>query len=85
MVEVEDLSMGGGERTKLGRLLLRVADQLPKLSELVSKTLMSTYFESDVSQEAVPFPGRLIDCTAPASTVAAPRVIPVWAKSSIYL
>jgi uncharacterized alpha-E superfamily protein len=38
MVEVEDLSLKPGEpeRTKLGRLLARVADQLPKLSDLVS-------------------------------------------------
>jgi uncharacterized circularly permuted ATP-grasp superfamily protein/uncharacterized alpha-E superfamily protein len=36
MLEVDDLSGGGGERTKLGRFLRRVVDQLPKLSDLVS-------------------------------------------------
>jgi uncharacterized circularly permuted ATP-grasp superfamily protein/uncharacterized alpha-E superfamily protein len=36
MMDVEDLSGTSGERTKLGRLLVRVADQLPKLSDLVS-------------------------------------------------
>jgi uncharacterized circularly permuted ATP-grasp superfamily protein/uncharacterized alpha-E superfamily protein len=37
MLDVDDLSVaGGGERTKLGRFLKRVADQLPKLSDLIS-------------------------------------------------
>ncbi len=35
MMDVDDLN-ATGERTKLGRLLLRIAEQLPKLSELVS-------------------------------------------------
>jgi len=36
MLEVDDLSAGCGERTKLERFLQRVADQLPKLSDLIS-------------------------------------------------
>ena len=36
MLEVDDLTAGGGERTQLGRFLRRVVDQLPKLSDLVS-------------------------------------------------
>jgi uncharacterized alpha-E superfamily protein len=36
MIDLDDLSQGGGERTKLGRLLVRIGDQLPKLSDLVS-------------------------------------------------
>ena len=36
MIEVDDLSAGGGERTKLGRFLQQVVDQLPKLSDLVN-------------------------------------------------
>lgn len=36
MLDLEDLTTGGGERTKLGRFLQRVVDQLPQLSDLVS-------------------------------------------------
>ncbi|XZE52590.1 circularly permuted type 2 ATP-grasp protein [Planctomycetaceae bacterium SH139] len=36
MIEVDDLTELGGERSKLGRLLLRMTDQLPKLSDMVS-------------------------------------------------
>ena len=36
MLEVDDLAEGGADRTKLGRLLLRIVDQLPKLSDVVS-------------------------------------------------
>ena len=37
MLDVDDLSAANsGERTKLGRLLKRVADQLPKLSDLIN-------------------------------------------------
>lgn len=36
MIEIDDLSEGGGERTKLGRFLQRVVDQLPRLSDLIS-------------------------------------------------